>query len=67
MTALALRITACVPCRVRRLCLLSVFVVLNLLHPFIHGTPLDGGALDTFMAWLNSQAMTTNHSEEESP
>lgn len=28
-------------------------LVLNVIHPLIHGTPLDGGALDSVMAQLD--------------
>lgn len=32
---------------------------LTVIHPFIHGTPLDSGALDQFLIVLQSQAV--NH------
>jgi hypothetical protein len=28
-------------------------VILNAIHPFIHGTPLDGGGLDAALQQLN--------------
>lgn len=35
--------------------------VANIVHPLIHGTPLDGGALDACLQTLNCAAM---HSQE---
>jgi hypothetical protein len=39
-----------------RLALLLIFAV-NLIHPLIHGTPLDGGALDGAIQALDVWAM----------
>lgn len=36
---------------------LVLVLVLNVVHPFIHGTPLDGGALDGLIVWANSAAI----------
>lgn len=33
--------------------LLILTVLLNAIHPFIHGTPLDGGGLDIMLQQLN--------------
>lgn len=33
---------------------LIAFVAMAL-HPFIHGTPLDGGMLDPLLAWLQAR------------
>lgn len=32
--------------------------LLNIVHPIIHGTPLDGGALDAVMIQLDTLAMS---------
>lgn len=37
-------------------------VAANFIHPFIHGTPLDSGALDACMVTLSGAAMC--HHEE---
>lgn len=37
-------------------------VLANVIHPFIHGTPLDSGALDACMVTLSGAAMC--HHEE---
>lgn len=36
---------------------MGLVVALNLLHPLIHGTPLDGGMLDGLLQWLDVWAM----------
>lgn len=32
-------------------------LALNLVHPFIHGTPLDGGALDACITGMSGAAL----------
>ena len=49
--------------RLHFLCLLAA-VVVNALHPIIHGTPLDGGALDAFIAHVNQWAVITRDVKE---
>lgn len=34
------------------------FIVMAVLHPIVHGTPLDGGTWDAMMAWLTTTVMT---------
>lgn len=53
MTRLACRLCAVASRRTRLLMVLT----LNIIHPFIHGTPLDGGALDSMLAWANTSAL----------
>jgi hypothetical protein len=36
----------------------TVVVLLNLLHPLFHGTPLDGGALDGLLQSLDVWALS---------
>lgn len=33
--------------------LIVVAIILNAVHPFVHGTPLDGGGLDIALQQLN--------------
>lgn len=44
----------------RRAAALVVFG-LNLVHPLVHGTPLDGGALDGLLAWATAQAVSATN------
>lgn len=36
-----------------------VVLVLNVVHLFLHGTPLDGGGLDAAIMWANAFALTS--------
>jgi hypothetical protein len=38
--------------------------LLNLFHPLIHGTPLDGGLLDSFMMQLDLLAASLANTRE---
>lgn len=52
MNRVLIRFTTC-----PRLMILGA-AFLNLIHPLIHGTVLDGGALDTMVLALDGAAMT---------
>lgn len=52
-------------CRMRHLTMLVLMIVLNAGHALVHGTPLDGGSLDTLLAWVNSQVMASSHDQDE--
>lgn len=45
----------------RRSVSVLVFVVLNPIHVILHGTPLDGGALDGMLQVINAWAVTEAH------
>ena len=36
----------------------AAYLVAVVIHPLIHGTPLDGGALDAGLLWLQAWAVT---------
>jgi hypothetical protein len=40
--------------RIANLCLVPAAFILNLIHPLLHGTPLDAGALDVLIQNLNA-------------
>jgi len=42
---------------VRPRLLLLAAVAANVVHPFVHGTPIDGGALDALILATNGAAM----------
>jgi hypothetical protein len=41
-----------------RCAICGTVALINVLHPVIHGTPLDSGALDAVMAQLDMMAMS---------
>lgn len=42
----------------RRAASTGVLILLGIIHPLIHGTPIDGGALDAAFASLQAWAVT---------
>lgn len=42
----------------RRAASTSVLLILGIIHPLIHGTPIDGGSLDAAFASLQAWAVT---------
>lgn len=42
--------------RARRRTILIAAVVLNIIHPIIHGTPLDSGTLDACLTYIDMMA-----------
>jgi len=62
--ALAAAFNTRVPARARRIALVAVTATLNIAHPILHGTPLDGGVLDAMLGTLNNHLATTADDED---
>lgn len=67
LSLLLVRLPLLVSPRVRHLALMGAFALVNLIHPLVHGTPIDGGMWDGLVSMLNAHASSSSCEAEHEP